>query len=375
MKILLVSPGALTLVQFRSDFIRALRHSGHEVCVIIPNESTALNEAIFSLGVTLRHLATSRTSINPLNEWRAIRQLHADIREFNPDIVLGYTHKGILYSGLALPRKGGSRFYGMLSGLGVVFTGTGWKKTLAQAIFRGAYRIAARRMQGIFFLNPDDEKQMKDGGFIPSSVVTWIIPGEGINISKYPATPVPVGPISFLMIARLLRDKGVFEYLLAAELVKNKCPEATFHLVGALDDNPASLTKAELARFVGEGHVVYHGAQRDVVPFLQSCSVYVLPSYREGLPRSTMEAMSVGRAVITTDVPGCRETVEPGINGYIVPARDAEALASAMLRFVEMPTQAIAMGAESQRIARERFEINRINALLFSHMNLGPVAQ
>lgn len=375
MKILLVSPSALVLVQFRADFIRALRRAGHEVCVIVPDETVALNDAILSLGVTLRHLATSRTGVNPLTEWRAVRRLRTDIREFNPEVILGYTHKGILYSGLALPRRASVRFYGMLAGLGVVFTGFGWKKSVAQGVFRCAYRIATRGMRGIFFLNPDDERQMRDGGFVASGVPTRIVPGEGVSLDAYPAAPVPSGPVSFLMIARLLRDKGVLEYLRAAEIVRRRHPSVSFHLVGALDANPASLTEQGLAVFVKAGHVVYHGAQKDVVPYLRDCSVYVLPSYREGLPRSTMEAMSTGRAVVTTDVPGCRETVVEGVNGFIVPPRDAEALAAAMIRFVETPSLAVDMGAESLRMVRERFEIGRINALLFSLMELGPVAQ
>lgn len=374
MKILLVSPSAVVLVQFRADFIRALRGAGHQVCVIVPDETPELNASILTLGAELRHLATSRTGVNPLNEWRAVRRLRSDIRDFGPEVILGYTHKGILYSGLALPRGVKVRFYGMLAGLGVVFTGTGWKKSVAQTVFRCAYRVASRGMRGIFFLNPDDERQMRDGGFIPSKVPTSIVPGEGVSLDAYPATSVPSGQVSFLMIARLLRDKGVLEYIQAAETVRKKHPSATFHLVGALDDNPASLTESELADFVKAGHIVYHGAQKDVVPFLKACSAYVLPSYREGLPRSTMEAMSVGRAVITTDVPGCRETVVEGVNGFIVPARDADALAGAMIRFIENPSLAAAMGGESLRIARDRFEIGRINALLFSLMELGPIA-
>lgn len=374
MKILLVSPSALVLVQFRSDFIRALRRAGHEVCVIVPDEAPELNDAILALDVTLRHLATSRTGVNPLNEWRAVHRLRAEIRGFGPEVILGYTHKGILYSGLALSRGTKIRFYGMLAGLGVVFTGSGWKKTVVQGVFRCAYRVATRGMRGLFFLNPDDERQMRDGGFVLFGVPTHIVPGEGVSLETYPATPVPTGPVSFLMIARLLRDKGVLEYLRAAEIVRAEHPSVTFHLVGAIDANPASLTESELADFVKAGHIVYHGAQKDVVPFLKACSVYVLPSYREGLPRSTMEAMSTGRAVITTDVPGCRETVVEGVNGFIVPPRDADALAGAMIRFIEDPTLAAAMGGESLRIARDRFEIGRINALLFSLMELGPVA-
>lgn len=370
MNLLLVCPSALVLVQFRADFIRFLISKGHRVCVIVPFETTELDETIRSLGAELRHLATSRTGTNPLNEFKAVLRLRRDIVDYSPEVILGYTHKGILYSGLGRMFTGRQRFYGMLSGLGVVFTGRGWKKSVAKLVFKLGYRVSTRGMNGVFFLNPDDAAEMTQGGFFSKKVPISIIEGEGVDLVRYPKSDIPAGPVSFLMIARLLRDKGVYEYLRAAKHLRGRFPEATVHLVGALDDNPASLTQSELDEVIATGDIVYHGSQRDVVPFLKRCSVYVLPSYREGLPRSTMEAMSVGRAVITTDVPGCRETVREGLNGFIVPAKDSEALAEAMCRLAENPELVTSMGEASYREACSRFEINLINRKLAGLMGL-----
>lgn len=174
----------------------------------------------------------------------------------------------------------------------------------------------------------------------------------------------------FLLIARLLGDKGIREYVQAAKLVKQQYPEAQFDLVGGLDTNPTSISQAELDQWIAAGTINFLGRLSDVRPAIAACSVYVLPSYREGTPRTVLEAMAMGRAVITTDAPGCRETVVNGDNGFLVPVKDADALAQAMLRFIEQPGLIAQMGQRSRSIAEEKYDVHKVNAQMLEGMGL-----
>jgi glycosyltransferase involved in cell wall biosynthesis len=195
--------------------------------------------------------------------------------------------------------------------------------------------------------------------------------GSGVDLARFASAPLPPGPPTFLLIARLLRDKGVVEYVEAARRVRKRRPDARFQLLGPLDPNPAAISRAELEAWVAEGAIEYLGETRDVRPYLAKATVYVLPSYyREGLPRSIVEAMAMGRPIITTDAPGCRETTVDGQNGYLVPSRDSAALAAAAMRFADDPALAHAMGRRSRQIAEARFDVNRINAALLAAMRL-----
>ena len=193
-----------------------------------------------------------------------------------------------------------------------------------------------------------------------------ILGGIGLILDEFPYSEAPTQPISFIFVARLLREKGVFEFLQAAEIVKAKHPEVLFKVVGSLDnENPGALREKELTHYIENQTIVYPGYVQDVNNWIKESSVFVLPSYREGMPRSTQEAMAVGRAVITTDVPGCRETVIDGKNGFLVPVWDVPALVKAMEYFIANPQEINRMGAESYAIAAERFDGDKVNERLF----------
>jgi len=197
------------------------------------------------------------------------------------------------------------------------------------------------------------------------------VPGSGVDLDHYGTAPIPAGPVRFLMIARLLHSKGLSEYAEAARRLRGRYPEARFALLGPPDPSPAGVDAAQVEQWRREGAIRYLGEARDVRPYLAAASIFVLPSwYREGLPRTILEAMATGRAVITTDMPGCREPIEPGVNGYIVPPRDAEALAMAMERFLLRPELVARMGARARETAMERFSVERVNDILLSTMRL-----
>ena len=221
----------------------------------------------------------------------------------------------------------------------------------------------------MFFQNPDDETLFRKFRLLPETVPSFVVNGSGVDVAEYSVAPLPDKPC-FLLIARLLGDKGLREYAQAAQLVKSVYPEAVFRLVGWIDDNPDAITQRELDQWVDSGLLEFLGRLDDVRPAISGCSVYVLPSYREGTPRTVLEAMAMGRAVITTDAPGCRETVVDGDNGFLVPVKDINALADAMIKMVDTPGLAASMGERSRRIAEEKYDVHKVNAAMLEGMGI-----
>jgi glycosyltransferase involved in cell wall biosynthesis len=228
-----------------------------------------------------------------------------------------------------------------------------------------------RRAEAVIVFNPDDGNELKTRGIVRPGQPMIEVAGSGIDLSYYAKAPLPSGPPVFLLIARLLRQKGLLEYVEAARRLRAKHPGVRVQLLGPLDPNPSGIARAELDAWVREGAIEYLGETRDVRPYLAASIVYVLPSYyREGIPRTVLEAMATGRAIITTDAPGCRETVTPGENGFLVPVRDPAALASAMERFVIDRSLAARMGSQSREMAEARFDVHRVNQTLLMTMGL-----
>jgi glycosyltransferase involved in cell wall biosynthesis len=222
----------------------------------------------------------------------------------------------------------------------------------------------------VFFLNPDDLAEFQAARLVdPGRAV--LLDGIGVDLEHYAFAPPQLRPVTFLLAARLLAEKGVREYAEAARQVRARHPDVRVLLAGAVDVNPSSLRREEIEGWVAEGVLQWTGHVADIRELMRQTSVFVLPSYyREGLPRSTQEAMAMGRPIITTDTSGCRQTVEPGRNGYLVPVRDPAALAAAMLRFVEQPQSIGPMGRESRRIAEQRFDVHKANAAILRAMGL-----
>jgi glycosyltransferase involved in cell wall biosynthesis len=219
----------------------------------------------------------------------------------------------------------------------------------------------------VFFQNPDDEADFKSRGLLHPDQRIIRIPGSGVNLKHFGRNDLPRGPLKFLMIARLLVAKGVREFLQAAHEVRQSYPEVEFHLVGPFDPHPGAVSRAEIESAVSSGGVIYHGAVDDVRPFLRDCHVYVLPSYREGRPRSVLEAMAVGRPIITTDAPGCRETVIAGENGWLIPPREVASLVTAMVNMIKMDSRELGrMAAASRRLAETEYDVAVVNRTIES---------
>lgn len=355
------------MIRFRSAYLKALVESGHQVVVATPVDEPEWVERLKSLGVTVVPLSLNRTGLNPIADLKTMARLRRIIREQNPERILAYAHKPVLYGLLV---SGGRPFFGMLTGLGYVFTGDGLKRRMIRAAFRCVYPPLLRRASALLFLNPDDSAVFRRAGLIPKRLRVEVIPGEGIDTDRFAQAAFPEPPVRFLMLARLLRDKGLREYVEAARLVKARFPEVQFHLAGGTDSNPTAIPLEEVRGWEREGLLTYHGEVADVRPLIASCHAYVLPSYREGMPVSVLEAMSMGRPVIATDVPGCRTAVTHEKTGVLVPPRDAGALAAAMERMILSVDERVRLGDSARRDVQSRFSNDCVIGKLFATLGL-----
>lgn len=373
MKIVVIASLSYSLVNFRGALIAAMVAEGHEVVACAPDDDPETAAALTAMGARYRRIPMDRTGLNPLKDLATIRHLIGLIRAEAPDIVLAYTQKPIVYGGLATRIAGGrARFYAMVSGLGHVYSDIpGLRHTLLRCVVSLLYRIGIARASAVFLFNRDDAAEMRRHGILRADHQVVQIAGSGVDVARFtPRAPTSGAPV-FLMIARLMRDKGLVEFVEAARLVRARFPEARFRILGPLDPNPTGIAPAEIERWVAAGDIAYLGETRDVAPHLAAASVFVLPSYyREGLPRTILEAMACGKPVITTDMPGCRDAVTHRSDGFLVPPRDATALADAMVRFVEEPDLAIRMGLRARETAVRRFDVAKVNAHLLKVMGL-----
>lgn len=282
--------------------------------------------------------------------------------------VLGYTIKPVIYGTLAgwlarVPRR-----YALVTGLGYAFTGS--RKGMLTGFIQRLYCLALARAHKVFFQNPDDQALFRDAGILPAGKPTVVVNGSGVDVAAFEEQALPEGPPTFLMIGRLLGDKGVREYAEAAERVRSLHPEARFGLVGWIDENPDAIAQDELDAWIANGTVEFYGRLADVRPPIAACTVYVLPSYREGTPRTVLEAMAMGRPIITTDAPGCRETVVDGDNGFLVPVQSVDALVDAMLKFIEEPSLAQRMGRRSREVAEDNYDVHKVNTVMLREMGI-----
>ncbi len=369
--VVIVAPYAASVPLFRGPLIKEFAQKGWEVIVLAPDFTPKIRETVMLLGARALDYPLDRTGINPVRDLQTLRVLVRILRTLRPRVMLAYQPKPNIYGTLAAWLAGVPGRYALVEGLGFAFTPgeEGLKKRLVRTAMRVLYKLSLGKATKVFFLNPDDLADFQRMGLVPSGKAV-LLGGIGVDLEEWSPAPPHLDPLTFTLIARLLREKGVLEFVEAARLVKARHPEVRFLLIGPLDTNPGAIQEAEVRRWVEEGLVEWVPWTDDVKPYLCRTSVYVLPSYREGVPRSTQEAMAMARPVITTDAPGCRETVVHGVNGFLVPPRDAETLAEAMEEFIKEPGLIERMGQESRRLAEERFDVCKVNAKLMKHMGI-----
>lgn len=375
MRVLLIASYSESVLNFRGQLIRALSAAGCEVHVAVPltDEERSAMRALPSERVELHNIPLSRNGTNPLADAGLIIALRGLLRSLRPQMVLPYTIKPVIYGTIAAWTMGVPRRFALVTGLGYAFIGS--RNGLTIQVARLLYRVALGRAHKVFFQNPDDERLFRELDILSSRIPSVVVNGSGVDTAAYKEAPLPPDGQIFLMIGRLLGDKGVREYAKAARCVKVLRPEARFKLVGWIDSNPDAITQSEMDAWMADGTLEFLGKLDDVRPAIAAATVYVLPSYREGTPRTVLEAMAMGRPIITTDAPGCRETVVDGDNGFLVPVQSVDALVDAMLKFIEDPALAPRMGRRSRQIAEDKYDVHKVNAVMLREMGItGPDA-
>lgn len=369
MKVLLIAGLAESLTNFRGPLITALLARKVQVHVAAPDleAGSATHAKLVALGCQVHSIALARAGTNPLADLRTLVSLVLLMRKVRPRVVLAYTIKPVIYGMLAARLTGVAKRFALITGLGYTFQSSATGQL--QKLVRHLYKLALKCADKVFFQNPDDQALFKELGLI-NGVVSVVVNGSGVDLSHYAAQPMSSNVPTFLMISRLLGDKGVREYAQAAMQLKAQNPTAVFRLAGWIDENPNAIAQQELEAWVSSDAIEYLGKLDDVRPSLAECSVFVLPSYREGTPRSVLEAMAIGRAIITTDAPGCRETVKQGVNGFLIPIKNFAALADAMQICINQPELVAKMAQSSLQIVVEKYDVYKVNKHMLSEMGL-----
>ncbi|KAA0014344.1 glycosyltransferase family 4 protein [Billgrantia pellis] len=374
MKFLIVAGAPGSLINFRGQLITDLISSGLEVHAAAPDLSNdgLTRMKLEKMGARVHDVYLSRTGINPFHDMRTLVELVRLMWAIRPDYVMGYTIKPVIFGIFAAVLTRCPRRFALITGLGYCFSSYGQtaKTRFIGTIAANLYRHSLRFANKVFFQNPDDQALFRDRNIINGTVPSVVVNGSGVDIDHFMPRAYP-RQVVFLLIARLLVDKGIREYAEAAYRLKTEYPDTIFTLVGDLDSNPNSISAQELDRWVQDGVIQYLGKLDDVRDALGNASVFVLPSfYREGIPRTILEALSMGRPIITTDTPGCRETVIDGENGYLVPPRNATELANAMRAFIQSPQLIATMGERSREQALRKYDVCKVNAVMLKEMGI-----
>jgi glycosyltransferase involved in cell wall biosynthesis len=369
MKIIVIGALPSSLYNFRGELLQELAlSSNNSVYAMASNANKQEIKTLNEMGVTYIDYPVSRNGLNPLEDIKTFLALKRIFKKEKPDVVLAYTIKPVVWGGLAARLAGVRGFYALITGLGFAFQLGGFKRNLLTAVVKFLYRQALKKSKGVIFQNSDN-KQVFVQNELTSDDKCSLVNGSGVNLSHFEEKILPNEP-RFLLISRLLGEKGIREYAKAASLVKAKFPHAQFDLLGPEDSSPDGIPLGEVNEWHSSGTINYLGSTNDVRPFIEACSIFVLPSYHEGMPRTVLEAMAMGRPILTTNVSGCKETVVNGKNGWLVEKMNVEQLAEKMNWFIEHQQEWKRMGDVSHIIATEKFDVNRVNKELLKIMKV-----
>ncbi len=365
--IVIVNNTSIYVVRFRRELIDTLVSNGFDVVLIAPRDRAS--EEFSSWPMRWVEWPLSQYGMNPLREFLAILFLRNILKQLCPYAVLNFTLKPAIYGSIAARITKCQNIFSVFTGLGHYFVDDGNSKNFATLFVKLLLRFALKNNNRVVFQNNDDLKLFTSLGIV-DSFRTCRMNGSGVNVCHFRPVPMPK-KIAFIFIGRLRREKGIYEYVEAAKLIKTLGYTVRFIVIGAIGQESTAVQLNELDQWQRDGYIEYFGEINDVRPLIAQASALVLPSfYREGVPRSALEAMSMGRALIVSDTPGCRDTIEGDSNGLKVPAKDANTLMHAMLEFINDPERVTQMGLESRRIACEKFEVFSVTNKLLEDLGL-----
>lgn len=391
-KILVLTGDPETLVHQRGELLRAFARAGMEVVAVAGQDLTHVRGYLYSIGCSYRALKIERNGLNPFSDFQAILAIWRLLKSEKPDYIFSYTIKPVIYGSVVARLCGVPNIYALIPGLGYAFTPDGgWKQRLIGAASALLYSAALRCVDKVFLQNYDDERYLRDRRILPKSVPSCVTRGSGVDLGQFPSRDLRADAdllarrVRFVLVSRLLRKKGIAEYVEAAKLLKQRNTGIEFDLVGPLDPSPDGFSAAEVRAWEKEGLIQYHGPTRDVSSYLSRAHVFVLPTYyREGVPRCILEALSTGLPIVTTDSVGSRETVRltrtgeleraqgatvmQGENGVLVRPRDPRALAEALQQLLNDPARLAVMGRASRALAESEFDVRQVNAVILREM-------
>lgn len=369
-RILVLASYSPMLINFRSEMLEAFIKLGYEVHTAAPNMSAETSEKLSSLGCIPHEISLSRQGVNPAKDLMFLFRIYLLIRRIRPSVFFGYSIKPVIYGNLASWAARVPKRCTLITGLGFSFSeeGTSGRVGLIKKIAKLLYRAALKKTHYILFQNNDDLDLFRRIGFVENQK-TGVVAGSGVDLVHFAPTCLPQGP-RYLIIARLLVEKGIREFVEASQIVKQKIPGSRFMILGQLESGPSAISQNELEQWIESKGIEYLGTMSDVRPAITDASVYVLPSYREGTPRSVLEAMAMSRPIITCNTPGCRETVQEGVNGFMVPMKSVQPLADAMIRLGTDLDLRVSMGNAGRQLVVKRFDVHKVNKAIVQILEL-----
>lgn len=367
MKIAIITHKTKNLARTRKKLLESFLDKNYEVIAICP-ESDYIDE-LEKIGVRAIVTNSNRISINLFNILKYFFNIIKILRKEKPDILFNYTIKPNIIGSIAGKLADVQRIYSMITGMGYIYSSEKLRVKFIRIFCNIGYRLSFKCNTRVIFQNKDDRDEFVEKKYIDDRKA-FVIDGSGVNLEQFKFTKLP-NEFNFLMIARTLDVKGVEEFFKAAKIIKKRHPEVTFSYVGEIERNYRGVNPKIIEEYNEKNIVKFEGHKENIIPYLEKCKVFVLPSYlREGIPRTLLEALAVGRPVITTNVRGCKETIKVGKNGILVKPRDVKDLVEKMEYMIENKDELEAMGQASYEYAKERFDINIINQKMLELMEL-----
>ena len=349
-----------SVVNFRGDLLCDIKKKGYEIVAVVPENDC--KDFFEKNGIRVRLAKLNKNSLSVSGTINWYKNLKKIITEERPDKVLSFTIKPVIFGSVAAKKSGVKDIYSLICGLGMLFCSNKPKIKALRVVGGKLYKHALKYNTKVIFQNTDDISEFTQKGYVEKNKCE-LVNGSGVNLERFSRNEIPQDKVSFLMVSRVLKEKGVAEYFEAAEIAKGKYPNASFVYIGSVDKNKNAIDLVNLKPYIDAGIIDYVPETSEVAKYVAGCSVFVLPTYyREGIPRTLLEAAAMGRPIITTNTPGCKETVIEGKNGLFVKTRDAKDLAKKMIWMIEHKDNLQKMGDESYKICLDKFTIDKVNA-------------